>query len=231
MFSLMHRCASARRPCRAEAGPCQCEGAKERTNGAVKVLGCQDPLSSRPACSPSLLAQPVTDFWVMQGKGRRGTGAAVRRAGPARRAQPAGQLGSGPRTRGGARHRCALGYGHEGATGTPPAGRPARLQPPGRQREGAAAGPRPQARPAPGPEAPGRGAQRLRGGGREAPRRCAPLGIRGGGAGSASAQLVCTACAAERPLFSPPDQMNEGRGGLKKDRKGEIFVLRRCRST
>lgn len=206
MFSLTHRCASAHRPCRAEAGPCQCEEKKERTSGAVKALGCRDSPSSRPAWPLSLLAQPVNDFWVMPGKGRRGTDSAVRRAGPARRAQPAGQLRSGPRTRRGARHRCAVGYGHEGAAGTPPAGRPARLQPPGRQREGVAAGPRPQARPTPGPEAPGRGAQRLRGGGRAAPRRCAPLGIRGGGAGSGSAQPVFAASGAERPLFSlqPP---------------------------
>lgn len=165
----------------------------------------------------------------MPGKGRRGPGAAVRRAGPARRAQPAGQLRSGPRTGRGARHRCEAGYGHEGAAGTPPAGRPARLQPPGRQREGAAAGPRPQARPAPGPEAPGRGVQRLRGGGRAAPRRCAPLGIRGGGADSASAEPVRSA----RPLvpsgrylaFSPPlTKCMKGEGGrLKKRQEGRDF--------
>lgn len=182
-----------------------------------------------PPCLPSPARPAGERFLADVGEGEAGNrrcGAQSRpgAASPAGRAAPLGrshQAGCAASLRGRARaRRC----------GGDASGRPACAPAAAAEAEGGGGG---------RPEAPGPASAGARGAGqgrpaaprrrRAAPRPCAPLGIRGGGAGSGSAQPVCAASGAGRPLFSlqpphPPPQMNEGReGDWKKTGRGRFL--------
>lgn len=128
-----------------------------------------------PSPSPARLGSPGLVNYLWAQTGRAGAPAALRCVSRARAAPHRAALAAQVWIRG-----RAGGYG-QGENAAGDACRPAARRHPLAKGEGAAAGPRLRDRPALGSEAPGRGAQLLRGGGRSAPRRCAPFSNLGGG--------------------------------------------------